>query len=500
MASPEDLTSVLPETLPEDFNDWDGEASPAETPVNQKEWEAWETSHSLPRTVKQVWHSVERNATLPPVEGRPRASSSASAPPVSDEPDKKPIDSNPEAKSTANSAKREEWEAWLASHSSEDTSRPSGESAKREAISPHSVSKPHEIHSTPTAQVPLKQKKLSGEKTIEAKSDASGLLDGYESKEAAVAPSQPDASPADGSSNSASLKGAQEGEASAVLFSSFSSKNIEETPKEKKSGKKKWIVIGSVGASAILISAGLLVPRWHGVAVSEANQPAQQAATAIDASQSESDPGLTTDATKPAAGEPLTDHAPAPATGEPKTADDRATDESDTANRAQAQAAARAQAQAQMMNDQLNAPAQIPKQVAESGPPPASIGASAVNDMGGTGANEGIFNGHTGPVVKGVPPKPTIVSSGVATGMLIQKTAPAYPPIAKSARVSGTVELHATISKNGTVKDLSVVSGPQMLREAAVDAVRTWRYKPYLLNNQPTEVETTINVVFTLGG
>ena len=450
--------------------------------------------------MKKVWYSAEPNATLPPVEGRPRASSSASAPPVSDEPDKKPIDSNPEAKSTANSAKREEWEAWLASHSSEDTSRPSEESAKREAISPHSVSKPHEIHSTLTAQVPLKQKKLSGEKTIEAKSDASGLLDGYESKEAAVAPSQPDASPADGSSNSAPLKGAQEGEASAALFSSFSSKNIEETTKEKKSGKKKWIVIGSVGASAILISAGLLVPRWHGAAVSEANQPAQQAATAIDASQSESDPGLATDAAKPAAGEPLTDHVPAPATGEPKTADDRATDESDTVNRAQAQAEARAQAQAQMMNDQLNAPAQIPKQVAESGPPPAGIAGDVANDLGGTGANVGIFNAHTGPVVKGAPPKPIMVSSGVATGMLIQKTPPAYPPIARSARVSGTVELHATISKNGTVKDLSVVSGPQMLREAAVDSVRGWRYKPYMLNNQPIEVETTINVVFTLGG
>ena len=65
--------------------------------------------------------------------------------------------------------------------------------------------------------------------------------------------------------------------------------------------------------------------------------------------------------------------------------------------------------------------------------------------------------------------------------------------------MSGTVELHAIISKDGTIKDLHVVSGPAMLRQAAVDAVRTWRYKPYKLNNEPTEVETTINVVFTLG-
>jgi len=83
--------------------------------------------------------------------------------------------------------------------------------------------------------------------------------------------------------------------------------------------------------------------------------------------------------------------------------------------------------------------------------------------------------------------------------MLILKTPPIYPAIAKTARVSGTVELEATISKNGTIKDVRVASGPVMLRQAAVDAVRTWRYKPYQLNNQPTEVETTVNVVFNLG-
>jgi protein TonB len=84
--------------------------------------------------------------------------------------------------------------------------------------------------------------------------------------------------------------------------------------------------------------------------------------------------------------------------------------------------------------------------------------------------------------------------------MLIQKTPPIYPPIARAARVSGTVELHATISKNGTIKDLHVVSGPAMLQQAAVDAVRNWRYKPYKLNNEPVEVETTIRLVFALGG
>jgi protein TonB len=84
--------------------------------------------------------------------------------------------------------------------------------------------------------------------------------------------------------------------------------------------------------------------------------------------------------------------------------------------------------------------------------------------------------------------------------MLLQKTIPVYPPIAKAARVSGTVVLQATISKAGTIENLRVIGGPAMLQQAAMDAVRQWRYKPYLLNNEPVEVETTVNVIFSLGG
>jgi protein TonB len=75
-----------------------------------------------------------------------------------------------------------------------------------------------------------------------------------------------------------------------------------------------------------------------------------------------------------------------------------------------------------------------------------------------------------------------------------------YPPIAKAAHVQGAVILHAVISKQGTIENLQVVSGPPMLAGAAMDAVRRWRYKPYLLNNEPTEVDTTITVNFTFGG
>jgi len=92
------------------------------------------------------------------------------------------------------------------------------------------------------------------------------------------------------------------------------------------------------------------------------------------------------------------------------------------------------------------------------------------------------------------------ISADVANGLVIEKTMPLYPPIAKAARVSGTVVMQATISQLGTVTSLQVISGPAMLQQAALDAVKTWRYRPYLINNEPVDVETTVNVTFSLGG
>ncbi len=68
------------------------------------------------------------------------------------------------------------------------------------------------------------------------------------------------------------------------------------------------------------------------------------------------------------------------------------------------------------------------------------------------------------------------------------------------AHISGTVVLHAIIAKDGTIQELEFVSGPPMLVKSAMDAVKQWRYKPYLLNGDPVEVETTINVDFSFGG
>jgi protein TonB len=102
-------------------------------------------------------------------------------------------------------------------------------------------------------------------------------------------------------------------------------------------------------------------------------------------------------------------------------------------------------------------------------------------------------------VVKPEPPKRVSVSSGVSAGMLLSAIRPAYPAIAKAAGVSGTVVVEAVISKAGTVESLRVLSGPDLLRAAALDAIRAARYHPYLLNGDPIEVQTTFTVNFKLG-
>ena len=104
------------------------------------------------------------------------------------------------------------------------------------------------------------------------------------------------------------------------------------------------------------------------------------------------------------------------------------------------------------------------------------------------------------PEPKAATPTRVRVSQGVSQGLLIHKVPPVYPPLARQARISGTVVLHAVIGEDGTIQTLNVVSGHPMLTNAALEAVQQWRYKPYFLFGNPVEVETTINVNFTLAG
>jgi protein TonB len=104
------------------------------------------------------------------------------------------------------------------------------------------------------------------------------------------------------------------------------------------------------------------------------------------------------------------------------------------------------------------------------------------------------------PVIATVKPqaRPTPVSSVLIEGLLIRRITPLYPELAKRARVQGSVVLAATISREGTIENLTTLSGHPLLVASALAAVRQWRYRPYILNKEPVEVETTVTVNFTL--
>lgn len=152
--------------------------------------------------------------------------------------------------------------------------------------------------------------------------------------------------------------------------------------------------------------------------------------------------------------------------------------------------------------DPLALPRQIPTTIAMiNDPGPAPSGPISAMDPG-TGIPGGIgdaFRAQSAPrVVHPDAKAPVRLPSSLAAGLLIRKVIPTYPQLAKTMRVEGTITLAATISKDGAIANLRVVSGPAVLQQAALDAVSGWRYRPYLLNGEPVDVETTINVIFTL--
>jgi protein TonB len=102
------------------------------------------------------------------------------------------------------------------------------------------------------------------------------------------------------------------------------------------------------------------------------------------------------------------------------------------------------------------------------------------------------------PVTKKIPPAPVHVSSGIVESNLIHRVQPAYPALARSARVQGVVEFTAVISKQGTIENLQLVRGHPLLVTAAREAILQWRYRPTILNGGPIEVITSILVNFTL--
>lgn len=156
-------------------------------------------------------------------------------------------------------------------------------------------------------------------------------------------------------------------------------------------------------------------------------------------------------------------------------------------------------------NGQLRTPTKIPEKVKiikeEEAPSTAGIVGGVQGGIAG-GSLGGVIGGiiGAGNIPKVAAPSRIRVSQGVTEGNLVRKVQPVYPPLAKTARIQGQVILHALISKAGNIENLEVVSGHPMLVQSALDAVRQWKYKPYVLNGEPVAVDTTITVNFNLQG
>jgi protein TonB len=137
-----------------------------------------------------------------------------------------------------------------------------------------------------------------------------------------------------------------------------------------------------------------------------------------------------------------------------------------------------------------------------------------MNSMAGVvgGVPGGVPGGQMGGVIGGIinstpmsvpeiaTPQRVRVSQGVTQGLLLRKVQPAYPPLARQARIQGSVLLQAEISKDGSIENLHLISGHPMLAPAAIEAVKQWKYRPYILNGEPVEVDTQITVIFSLSG
>ena len=169
------------------------------------------------------------------------------------------------------------------------------------------------------------------------------------------------------------------------------------------------------------------------------------------------------------------------------------------------------QIQTDIVNGALRTPTKIPQKIQmikeDEAPPPVMASSGVVGGVPG-GIPGGQMGGVIGGIISSTPvavphvatPQRVRVSQGVSAGLLVRKVNPNYPPLARQARIQGQVILRAVISKDGSIEGLTLVSGHPMLAPAAIDAVKQWKYKPYLLNGEPVEVDTEVLVNFTLSG
>lgn len=462
MASPEEVSPPTPDTLPEDFGEWDNGSDPNASPNGSSEWDSVNSPKGAP---KARGKSEYIDAVLASYDEAPRVWRS-------------------DAHAQVPAKPQNDWH--------KEGSRPAAprEGVRRE-VSKTATEKPRPVVKPASSSPAMNTRQETW--PAAPRKGASEPADGRTSR-GPEASQATQGSSTNGARNSRDVATAEMRKADEALYQFFSTETPAEAKDEAKPALNKRLIFAGAGGLVVVVLLVVMIPMLrHHETPAAASQSVQTIQVPAETAPVET-------SAKPSAGEPVSQNRPqaSVASNNPQPTSNNTADQTAQDSAPQGLSAS----QTKMMNDQLAAPRTIArdatKQMAENAPPP-SLGAGAEGLAGGGWMGGSVFNAHGQPVVKAGASRPLTISSGVATGMLTQRVEPVYPSIAKAARVSGTVELEATISKAGTVKDLHVVGGPAMLRQAAMDAVRQWRYKPYKLNNDPTEVETTININFTLG-
>lgn len=260
---------------------------------------------------------------------------------------------------------------------------------------------------------------------------------------------------------------------------------VDEEDLEEQGKSRKGIIIGAIGAVVILASATTLfvlkrspekVPTAKHLTLSSTPMAAQ--------------PQASVSGEKPAAGKPVASDTPTAVQPDASTETTSPTPQAPAVDTAG-------------MQSQLDAPSRISGDLKKPGhpeaPPQGSINIAGADALGGgnTGFDH-LFSGKSNPQVRIDIPTKVNVSTTQAMGMLMHKVEPMYPTIARSARVSGTVRMQILVGKDGGVRSVRVVDGPRLLQSAAVDAVKSWRFRPYTISNQTVEMDTMVSIAFKL--
>ncbi len=258
---------------------------------------------------------------------------------------------------------------------------------------------------------------------------------------------------------------------------------------EESSGSSKKVIIGI--AAAVVVAAGLYVGLTHfrGTASQPTTTDIAPAGTAASVAQPVASTRKTTPAEKPSATvapgsqpkvpEPNKVQSIIDETAGPHSSKSAAEDESESTPEPAPIMVKGGKLAKQTKAADAPAPSMIGMSTPDASAPPANLVPSASPSL-----------------------RPTLstlnVSQGVSTGLLIKKVSPSYPANALRMQVEGNVELMATISKEGNIGNIKVISGEAQLTKAAVDAVKQWKYKPYLLNGEPVEIQTQVTIKFKL--